>query len=336
MRGDRTTAEAQLERILHILPAAARDGGRTVDQLAAELDVTPQQVLRDLGEATARSYYHPGGTVEPFTIFVTRRRVHVQVDDDFNRPSRLNGRELLALALGLRALAAESDGGRRSEIEQLTRRLEAALAAPDVTVPADDAASRGASSQLYEDGVDYEAGDVTLDLGDDAFRGIFADAVQRRVLCTILYMKQNDRTLEQRRIAAYRLVYADGHWYVAAYDVDRGGLRFFRMDRVLQAELGNEPAPPQPDHYDDWIASAPFRASDEIEVTVRYDRTVAPWLLESVPCEVADDGSVLVRHRVADAAWLARHVLRFGGAAVVQAPRQAAQWVAEAAGRLVG
>jgi predicted DNA-binding transcriptional regulator YafY len=336
MPGERTTAEAQLERILHILPAAARDNGRTLDQLAAELDVTPQQVLRDLGEATARSYYHPGGTVEPFAIFVTRRRVHVQVDGDFIRPSRLNGRELLALALGLRALAAEADGSRRTEIEQLTQRLEAGLAAPDVTVPADDAASHGASTQLHSDGVEYEADDVTLELGDDAFRGIFADAVQRRVLCTIQYIKRNNRTLEHRRIAAYRLVYADGYWYVAAYDVDRGGLRFFRMDRVLQAELGNEPAPPPPDHYDDWIASAPFRATDEIEVTIRYNTAVAPWLIERVPCEVADDGSVIVRHRVADAAWLARHVLRFGGAAVVQAPREAAQWVADAAGRLVG
>lgn len=335
MTPERTTAEAQLERILYILPSAARDGGRTIDELAQALDVTPQQVVKDLTEATGRSYHHPGGGVEPYAILFSRRRVRVLVDNEFQRPARLNAREVLALALGLRALAADVDNARRTQILHFARRLEAALAAPDVTAPHDGSRGR-ARPHVQEDGVEYDVHDLTLALGDDAYRGTFADAVQQRVVCTMSYLKPHSDTPETRHIAAYRLVHAEGRWYVAGYDLDRHGLRFFRLDRVLGAVLGDAPAPPPPDGFDEWIAAAPFQAADELQVTIRYDRAVAPWLLERMPCEVGDDGSVVVRHRVADASWLARHVLRFGGAAVVQEPREAVQWVLDAAERLAG
>lgn len=58
------TAGDRLERILYILPAAARANGVALDELAAALDVDPGTVLRDLEQATARAFYHPAGAVE--------------------------------------------------------------------------------------------------------------------------------------------------------------------------------------------------------------------------------------------------------------------------------
>lgn len=37
----REPADAQLERVLHILPEAVRDGGASIDELAEALDVDP-------------------------------------------------------------------------------------------------------------------------------------------------------------------------------------------------------------------------------------------------------------------------------------------------------
>ena len=50
-------AERQLERILHVLPLAARPDGASLDELAAELGVPASRLLDDLEEVTARAYY---------------------------------------------------------------------------------------------------------------------------------------------------------------------------------------------------------------------------------------------------------------------------------------
>jgi predicted DNA-binding transcriptional regulator YafY len=65
---------------------------------------------------------------------------------------------------------------------------------------------------------------------------------------------------------------------------------------------------------------------------VRYSPRIARWIVErAVPAERADDGSVVVRHRVADPRWIVRHVLQYAGEAVVEEPEQARQWVGAAA-----
>jgi predicted DNA-binding transcriptional regulator YafY len=334
------TADARLERILYILPASAREDGASVHELAHVLGVTPERVLADLEEATARSYHHPGGTVEPFSIFVDGRRVRVHAPADYQRPVRLNAREALALGLGLRTLAADSEPARRASILELAERLEAELTVQPPTV---------------DDGVEYDMPDVALSFGDDGFRGVVADAIEQRVICEVAYLKAGDLAPERRRIAPYRLVYADGSWYVAAHDVARDGPRFFRMDRVLDAVLTAEPVPEPGYDIDEWLRAAPYRATDEIDVVVRYDARIARWILEQLDARDArdvtepgnsdagdgadsgsgnDDGSVRVRHRVADARWIVRHVLQYGGAAVIERPATARRWVADAARRL--
>jgi predicted DNA-binding transcriptional regulator YafY len=134
------TAERQLERILHILPAAAREHGVAIDELARALGVEDRVILRDLEDATTRVFSHPAGTVDSFSILTDGRRVEVYAPSEFRRPVRLNAREALALGLGLRTLAAEAGADVRPAILQLALRLEAALTAPDVVA---DAAGAG-------------------------------------------------------------------------------------------------------------------------------------------------------------------------------------------------
>lgn len=320
------TAEAQLERILYILPAAARDGGASVAALARELGVEPKQVFGDLTEATARSFHHPGGTVDPFTIFFTRTRVRVEAHEHFLHPTRLSDREAVALGLGLRVLASDVSPERRDEILALARRLEAALCAPDYSPGGGSAAGHNVDA----DGVEYDSEGLEVVLGSDSFRGQFGEAIDTRVLCEFSYLKAGGEAPEWRRIAPYRLVYADGIWYVAGLDVQRDDLRFFRMDRVLDVRLCSDDAPPPPDHFDEWVAGAPYRAENEEQVVVAYDATVAPWVCEATGVRPEADGSVLLTHSVADRRWIVRHVLQYGGAAVVREPRDVAYRVAAA------
>ncbi|MFW6193606.1 MAG: hypothetical protein ACOC83_08995, partial [Gemmatimonadota bacterium] len=75
------TAADQLQRILYVLPAAVREGGASLEELADRLDVTEERVLRDLQEVTARSYYQPPGQAERLQIAVDGGRVVVLAGD---------------------------------------------------------------------------------------------------------------------------------------------------------------------------------------------------------------------------------------------------------------
>jgi predicted DNA-binding transcriptional regulator YafY len=317
MTRDLTTAQAQLERILYILPAAARGSGIPIAQLAAELGVEPATVLRDLEAVTARAFYHPAGSTDAFTIMIDRGRVRVDTRHEFDRPVRLTPREALALGLGLRVLATDVDEGRRGDILGLAERLEGELVTPDVLDGVDD--------------VEFEDG-FMLGFDDDGFRGVVADAIELGRMCTLWYLKPGDLAPMHRTVAPYRLVHANGTWYVAALDTEREGMRFFRMDRVLDATLSEDAAPPPPGELQDMLrGGAPYIARDEVEVSVRYSPRVARWVMEHAPACVEEDGSVVVTHRVADPRWIVRHVLQYAGDAVIEAPEPARWWVVAAA-----
>jgi proteasome accessory factor C len=346
------TASARLERILYILPAAARDEGVQLEALAAALGTDAATVLRDIEHVTAREYYHPAGAVDKFSIMIDRSSVRVHAPQEFRRPVRLNEREALALGLGLRTLAADAEAGRRREILDLATRLEADLCAPDVetvhemrrtSMERAAAAPRDlqidtawAGDALLESDVEFE--DYALVFDDDGFRSVVADAIELSRLCTIWYLKPGDVAPAYRSIAPYRLVYADGKWYVAAYDLDREALRFFRMDRVLNAVLEDEPAPalPQVELSAFLVNGGPYVSGDDIEVSVRYSPRVARWIAERTTAYPEEDGSVIVRHRVADPRWIVRHVLQYGGEATVDEPAAAREWVAAAAADVAG
>jgi len=125
------TAAERLERILYILPAAHRQGGASLDELARSLGVDRATILSDLEQVTAREFYHPAGTVEAFTATIEADRVTVWTTGGFERPVRLNQREALALQLGLRVLAADRGEEDRADLLALADRLQRELTVPE-------------------------------------------------------------------------------------------------------------------------------------------------------------------------------------------------------------
>lgn len=343
------SADVQLERLLYILPAAARPDGARIDDLARALDVTPETVLQDIEAATTRAYYHPAGSTEPFTILIEGDVVRVHAAREFLRPVRLNGREALALGLGLRSLAAEAEQTRRQELLAFAERLEAALVAPDDLAAHGDAVSERMQPAApgdaevedidagIEEDVEYEP-ELLLALGDDGLRGLVADAIEQDRQLTLLYLKPGDAAPSRRRVAPYRLVFAEGRWYIAAHDMEREDFRFFRLDRALDAHIEDAPRPSLPDVDLQAMLrdGAAYCASDDLRATVRYSGRIARWIVEQREGEPQPDGSVIVEHNVADAGWIVRHVLQYGGDARVEAPVQARSWVREGARRFLG
>jgi hypothetical protein len=217
-----------------------------------------------------------------------------------------------------------------------TARLEAALTAPEASAvreaPAWDV-SADADAMVAEDDVEYEALGVVFD--DDGYRGVFADAVELRRLCTIWYLKPGDAAPAQRSIAPYRLIHAYGRWYVHALDVQREGLRTFRMDRIIDARLEEDTAPSPPADLDERLQRAgPYSATDEVNVRVRYSPKVARWIAERTTARLVHDGSAIVEHRVADPGWIVRHGCSMPARRLSRSPsRRAGGWLRRRRGR---
>src|SRR5687767_2092841 len=215
----REPAERQLERVLHALAVAARPDGASLAELAAELGVPAERLLRDLEEVTARAYY-----LEPpvdIDIGIEEGRVEVWTTGEFRRPVKLSPREALALTLGLRLLSEESDADRATALRALAARLDAGLAA----VPA---------AALAEE--------FALGAGDPAGEGQLAalrEAARERRPVELRYLKPADVEPEPRVLHPYALVHSGGRWYAighspqAARSGDEAAIRAFRLDRIL-------------------------------------------------------------------------------------------------------
>src|SRR5690625_8016945 len=101
-----STARVQLERILYLIPRAAREGGVRIEELAHDLDVPACQIARDIEELAERSYYLPAGASSDLQINCDDEWVHIWSPSELQRPTKLTPLEALALALGFRVLAA--------------------------------------------------------------------------------------------------------------------------------------------------------------------------------------------------------------------------------------
>jgi predicted DNA-binding transcriptional regulator YafY len=299
--GDPPTAGSQLERILHMLPLAAREGGATYDELAAALEASLDQVVRDLEEVTAREFYHPAGSVHDIGVGFLPDRVVITTTGHFRRPVRLSLREAAALDLGLRLLATERDD---PDLPGSVRWLEEQLA--------------WAVPENLADHVHLTGDPAAV----DQLRALIIDAARDRRRCRIRYLKPDATGPDERRFDPYVVVYGEGVWYAIGQCHERGERRIFRVDRILEAERLEETFDPPAD-FDpgDFISGGRvFRADEETEVTVRYAPAVARWVLEEGLGEAQPDGSVVVRHTVVDPGWIVRHVLQHGPDAQVLDP----------------
>lgn len=307
----RDTARDQLERLLHILPAAARDEGVTYAELSRTLGVDADRVRRDVTELRNRAFHHPPGSGDEIQVSLESDRVRIWTTGEFRRPARLTPREVLALHLGLRVMAGQAPPERRARLLDLARRLAGELA----SVPEDELESLLEGPAVATD----------VEQGPDEVRATVFDAARRRVHCALRYLKPGGDAPEERRVRPYALTRAEGRWYVVAHACDAGEVRVFRMDRILAARPDGEPfeVPEEFDPAEFVDGGRVYRAEEEDRVRVRYSARIARWILErEVEGEEAPDGSALVYRRVADPRWLVRHVLQYGRDAEVVEPEE--------------
>lgn len=300
-----------LARVLELMALASRPGGIRIDDAADRLELSRERLLDDLRLVAVREDYHPPGWTQDVRIELGGETVAVSSAGRFDRPPGLNRQEALALVLALRTAAHNEPAGEREEMFELAVRLDRELS----TMSAGDLWP----SIRMEEGNDQEG-----------LRGVLEAAVADRARCRIRYLRPGDPEPSDRAIDPYRLVFANGHWFVIAHCHRREEVRVFRLDRVLEASVtdGSFDAPEDLDVGRYLDGGRVFASDRTVGATVRYSNRVAPWIKEHGPVRETQ-GGVLVDFEVADPSWIVHHVLQYGAEAELLEPTDLRELVVE-------
>jgi len=163
-------------------------------------------------------------------------------------------------------------------------------------------------------------------------RELTAAVLNRRAVRFTYHAMADDRT-RRRIVEPYGLGFAEGHWYLVAYDRRRKGVRSFRVDRI-QGEVkrvhpyATRPEYAVPDDFriQDYLGVPPwlFGSKKKTTVRIRFDSDVA-FMVRLRPApgdewEDAPDGGGTLTRRVTNPNALLPWTLGFGRHAVVLDP----------------
>jgi proteasome accessory factor C len=301
----------RLSRLLAIVPYLLARPGVRLDEAAADLGVDTDQLRKDLNLLWVCGLpgYGPGDLID---LAFDGDTVTVTHDAGINRPLRLSADEALALVVALRALAEAPGVTDRDAVDRALAKIETAAGA------AAEATARVA--------VRLEAPAQLRDVVNDAL-------TRRRALAIRYYVPSRDEFTD-RTVDAMRLLFVDNRWYLEAWCRSAQGVRLFRLDRVEEARVLEEPAR---EHGEAGRADPTelFRPDPEHGLVELRLAPEAHWVADYYPCESTveeADGVLRVRLRVTDDAWVRRLALGYAGAVEVLHPPALAAAVVGAAG----
>jgi predicted DNA-binding transcriptional regulator YafY len=244
-------------------------------------------------------------------VSVENGRVIVDAVSRFVAPPPLSLREGAALLAALRPL----DGHAGAAVASAARRLRRAV--PESLREEAERLARGTDFQVEAPG---------------EWASALAEAIERRVEIEVEYRAESAGASARRRLEPRLLFPQDGHWYLAAWNVDKGEEHLYRLDRVVSVVLGTRTFErhrgPDPARY--RTRHLYFQSGQEREVKVRFTGAAAPLARERWPGAGAEaDGSATVTTRVAPGNYLYGWVLGWGGQAEIDGPAEARQGLRE-------
>lgn len=286
-----TNAIDQTRRMLSLVTYLRERPGARVEDVARAFGITEDELISDLDILPLCGTSFRGGDL--LDIDTDGDRIWWHNPDDVAAPLRLAADEATALLVAARAVSTlpglrESD---RLALLRATAKLEAA---------AGEAA--GASARLS----------VTF----ESEGGVFADvdrAISERRRLWIRYYSPARDELTEREIDPIRLV-SVGHTYVEAWCRRSEARRTFRLDRVAEIRILDEPSAPPEIELRDLSEGLVQPAAEDPEVVVE----VGPggrWVAEYYPHDSAEelaDGGLRITLRTPDPSSLRRLALRLG------------------------
>ena len=329
-RGGPSSLADRLPRLLSLVPYLLARPGVPLAAVAADFGVGERQLRRDLELLWMCGLpgYGPGDLVD---LSFTGDTVTVTEDAGLRRPLRLTTAEATALLVALRTLGDLPGMVDTDAVRRATAKIERAVG----------------GGQAGSDSLSA-AGGVAVDVSpqEQATTAAIREALEDGRALTIRYYTAGRDAVTRRTVDPMRMLLVEGRGYLEAWCRRAGAVRLFRLDRVDDVVVLDEPAAPPPDAAPADLSAGVFRARPEHGSAVLLLEPWARWIAEYYPVEevveVPPDGTghdppghehgrarVLLRY--ADPAWLVRLVLGLGGGARVLAPPELAAEVARRA-----
>jgi proteasome accessory factor C len=307
-----TGATDALPRLLAVVPWLLAHPGTPIPQIAAEFDVSAEQMQRDIELIWMCGLpgHSPGDLMD---VVWEGDRVTLSNAEVIAKPLRLTPQEGLALVAALRALSGVPGLVETAAIDRALAKLEAAFGS-------------AVSSERV-----VAAGHVEIDA---AVMTAAKDALARgRRLHLRYWVPARDEETE-RDVDPVRLFTGDGATYLSGWCLQVDAMRTFRLDRVLAATMLEDAAQP----HDDTRRSSPddrvfIPDPGDPLVTLELDPAVR-WVADYYPCEEVverGDGGLVVRLRTRDDNWVRRLALGLAGYGRVVDPPELADLVTRSA-----
>ncbi|GAA3490429.1 MULTISPECIES: helix-turn-helix transcriptional regulator [Streptomyces] len=305
-----TNAIDQTRRMLSLVTYLRERPGAYIEDVARAFGITQDELISDLDVLPMCGTSFRGGDL--LDIDTDGERIWWHNPDDVAEPLRLAADEATALLVAARAVSTLPGlrEGDRQALLRATAKLEAA---------AGEAA--GASSRLS----------VTFESEGGVFADVDRAISERRRLWLRYYSPARDE-LTEREVDPIRL-FAVGHTYMEAWCRLSEARRTFRLDRVAEIKLLDEPSAPPRIELRDLSEGLVQPAAEDPEVVVE----VGPggrWVAEYYPHDSAEelpDGGLRVTLRTPDPASLRRLALRLGRDGRIVSPAGLAVSAREAA-----
>jgi proteasome accessory factor C len=313
-------ARDKLAFLLSLVPWLMDHDGATVSAAAEHFGMTPAQI-REAVELIAVSgvpgetdaYQHEDLFDINWDAFEERDEIVitnlVAIDDS----PRFSAREAAALIAGLQYLSALPENADRAAIASLMSKL-----------------SRGASSTPSQVGVEGAVVTGTVEaIAPDPLAPTLAlirASVERGVQLELDYRGSQGQR-ERRRVDALRVESIDADWYLRGWCHLREAVRTFRLDRISNAVITEEPIQHRASDSDVRLPDVLFEPSpDDLEVTIEVAPSAMPLLADYIPdgaTSVEHDGRIRTTVRVSHYHGLKRLIASMPGVATVVGPPSA-------------
>lgn len=306
------SASTQLARLLALVPYLLNHDDARVEDVARDFTISTTQLRKDLELLTWCSL--PGqqyGSYIEIDMGAVEGQGVIRLGnaDYLSRPLRFTADEAVALVLALRSLREVADPEQCAAIDATIDKLGRA-------------AGEGAAAA--------DRAEVRISGGDEAVRRAVHRALREQHRLQITYDAAARAETTERQVDPLRASVRDGYAYLDAWCHRARGLRSFRMDRIVSADVVDVPidAHPDvtlPDPSEGWFATAD-ETTDRV-VTLEL-APPAHWVVEYYPTLTAEDSDSVgapdpdegigapalrrARFRVGDPAWLRGLLLRLG------------------------
>lgn len=305
-----TSATERLPRLLALVPYLLSRPGIPVARAAADFGVSEKQLRRDLELLWMCGLpgYGPGDLID---LSFDGDTISVLFDAGMRKPLRMTATEATALLVALRALADTPGVVDTDAVRRALAKVEnaAGQARPAGVVVGLDGHEEGVAAGIRE-----------------AVR----DAVTSGKALRMRYYTPARDEIRERSVDPMRLLLIDGRNYLEAWCRVAEGVRLFRLDRIDEVEVLDEPAMPPHEAEPTDISDGLFQPLPDQPSAVLDLEPDARWVAEYYSVEELtelDHGRVRVRMRYSDQSWMVRLVLGLGGLARVRRPESLAEEV---------